>query len=64
VTLRFEGTGAAGRRTRTDVPVLRRGEEWLIAGEIENLGSTAKGVKVRVSVPFVGPNGGDEEGRQ
>jgi RNA polymerase sigma factor (sigma-70 family) len=60
LTVRFEGTGTSGQRMQAEVPMTRRGDEWLIAGQIENLGSTANGVKVRVSVPFVGPNRGSE----
>jgi hypothetical protein len=56
LTVRFEGTAASGQRMQAEVPMMRRGGEWLIAGQIENLGSTPNGVKVRVSVPFVGPN--------
>jgi hypothetical protein len=59
LTMRFEGTGSSGEKMQTKVPLTRRGDEWLIVGEIENLGSTPKGVKVRVSVPFAGPNRGE-----
>jgi len=44
---------------RAEVPMTRRGDEWLIVGQIENLGSTPKAVKVRILVPFVGPNRGE-----
>jgi RNA polymerase sigma factor (sigma-70 family) len=58
LTVRVEGTGISGQRMQADVPMTRRGEEWLIAGQIENLGSTPNGVKVRVSMPFAGPSAG------
>lgn len=58
LTVQFEGTGKSGERMHTEVPMTRHGDEWHIVGQVENLGPSPKGVKVRVSVPFLGPNRG------